>query len=264
MSSDREFYLGWFHARYLWPLRTFVDHARLVHLLQFLDGIIVLEPCSSGGAYVVAITGHAMVVIHDSDASISVPCTLDIPDAAFEAAKPAVGPLMDYCGQSYRPDPPDWMQPGRVYVYTAGIHIIPAMRHPVWAEEENEFQPCFYARTASVSEHNRGLDFRMTKGRPLDWRAFLKSTLELPDAAKATTRFDPHIPALFAPLLEMLRSTADTPPAIMSHTTKTHPSGQNPVILQISGHPEVLGVWVGSAEAEPSPIPAHFTAEAST
>ncbi|PZR77899.1 MAG: hypothetical protein DI537_42695 [Stutzerimonas stutzeri] len=256
-------HFGMFSARYLWPLKPFVELSRHVSPLHFLDGNIVLEPCAQGGAYLVAITGHAMAIIHDVDAKASGPMTIDFPDAAFEAARPPKAPMMDYCGECYQPDMPEWMMPGTVYAHSAGMHISPRMRNPIWAEENDFFQPGLYSRTASVGTHTTGLDFRLKEGRPLDWRGFLRQTLDMPASTKADWHFFPQTPDLFTPLVNMFHQQEDPPKAILTHSPRQHPSGNDPVIIRLSGHPEFVGVWIGSKTIDAAPVPAHFFEEES-
>lgn len=88
-TSDRpeeRHHFGYFDAKYLWPLQPFVDFNRKVDPLRFHRGCIFVEPAPMGGVYVGAVTGFAMVVVHDPNGRMSAPVTVDMPDAAFKAS----------------------------------------------------------------------------------------------------------------------------------------------------------------------------------
>ncbi|KKX24334.1 hypothetical protein [Rhizobium sp. LC145] len=261
-ASDRKIHFGWFQAKYLWPLLPFVEYAREIDQLRFLDGNILLEPCTEGGAYLVAVTGHASVIIRDPEARIDTPVTLDIPDQAFYAAKGIEIPTMDYCGERYQPEAPEWLQPGTVYVYSAGMHISPKMRNPIWAEEDDEFHPTLFSRSASVRDHTVGLDYRMTEGVKVRWRQLLKNMNQAPLADASTVYFNPRVPALFSELLESL--WAENAHAPIPHVSHTMTVGEkaSAIIMRFSGHPDVIGLWAGMQAQEngPEPIPSHFLA----
>ncbi|HEX5935853.1 MAG TPA: hypothetical protein VFY63_16965 [Pseudorhizobium sp.] len=260
-ASDRKIHLGWFQAKYLWPLLPFVEYGREIDPLRFLDGNILLEPCAEGGAYLVALTGHATVIIRDPEAQIDAPVMLDLPDAAFHAAKAVAMPVMEYCGEQYVPPAPEWLQPGLVYVYSAGMHISPKMRHPVWAEEDDEFQPALFSRVASVRDHNRGLDYRMTEGRQANWRRLLQAANRAPLAENSTIYFNPRVPALFSKLWEMLLDESLDVVGQVAHTLTTGDKS-SVAILHFQNHPDIIGLWAGMKEMEggPKPIADHFLA----
>lgn len=253
-TKEPKFGLGGFQAKYLHPLHSFVKYAREVHPFHLMYGSIRLEPADIGGVYIVALTGHATAIIHDPEGFIEAPATLDIPDAAFAAAKGVALPPMTYWGEEYAVTVPEWLQPGMVYVYSAGMHISPKMRNPAWAEQNDEFQPALYSAPCSVRDHTRGLDYRLTPTKAaMDWRALL--------AARQITYpsicFNPVVPALFNPLIEVLVN--DHPKAILVHCPrKADKTDAQMFILQMTDCPEFIGVWMGFKPAEASIISEHF------
>lgn len=252
--ADKSINIGHFQAKYLWPLLPFVEYARTVHPLRFTNGCIGMEPCAEGGAYLYAVTAPALVVIRDPEARVSGPVILDIPDAAFHAAKPLKMPRLNYCDQFYTPPTPEWALPGDVYVYDAGIHITTKMRHPQWAESEDEFQPALYARTASHKNHVCGLGYRLKPGRVADWRVPLTDAYGAVRSTASTSYFNPQIPALFVGIMDMMATDlALGAPAITFTTRCTN-------LLRFHGHPDVVCLWSGMRppDAGPHEIPAHF------
>jgi len=242
-TTEPKFGLGGFQAKYLHPLHSFVKYAREAHPFHLMYGSIRLEPADIGGVYIVAVTGHATAIIHDPEGFIEAPATLDIPDAAFAAAKGVAIPTMT-----------EWLQPGMVYVYSAGMHISPKMRNPAWADQDDEFQPALYSTPRSVRDHTRGLDYRLTPtGSALDWRALLATR----QISYPSICFNPVVPALFNPLIEV--PAKDHPSGtLISCPRKPEKSEAQMFVLQMTDCPEFIGVWMGFKPAEASPIPEHF------
>jgi hypothetical protein len=260
--SDEKQHFGWFQARYLAPLFPFVEYAREMDPLRFLDGSIGLEPCAEGGAYLVAVTSNATVIIRDPEAHIDEPVTLDIPDAAFMRAQPIFAPCMNYEGRHYAVPAPEWSQPGFIYVYRAGMHIAPKMRHPMWAEEAYDFQPALFGVGTSVGKHEIGHDYRMTDGSPANWRALLKNVNTTPLADDSTLFFNPRVPALFFDLVDAVfeyeADRREDPWFAVAHTIAATKNA-NTAIVRFIGHPDIIGLWAGQRATEPlAPIPAHF------
>ncbi|WP_421405514.1 hypothetical protein [Agrobacterium fabrum] len=253
-TKEPKFGLGGFQAKYLHPLHSFVKYAREAHPFHLMYGCIRLEPADIGGVYIVAVTGHATAIIHDPQGFIEAPVTLDIPDEAFAAAKGIELRPMNYWGDEYEATVPEWLQPGMVYVYSAGMHISPKMRNPAWAEQDDEFQPALYSAPCSVRDHTRGLDYRLTPTETaLDWRALLASR----QISYPSICFNPVVPALFNPLIEVL--SKDHPSGMLVHCPrKPEKSEAQMFILQMTDCPEFIGLWMGLKSAEASTIPEHF------
>lgn len=261
-------HLGWFQAKHLWPLLQIVHHARETDPIRFIDGSIILEPCRHGGAYIVAVSGHATIVIRDEDAHVDTAVTLDIPDKAFEIAKGPSFPCMIHEGSHYQPPLPEWMMPGRVYVHTAGMFITPKMRHPDWAEEDDFFQPALFSVIASTGAHTIGLDFRMKEGRVINWPRLVSKTAQAPAATASTVFFNPRIPALFSDLMEFVveeeAARDETSHPCSSHEMKGE-DGAHTFMLRFDTHPDILAFWMGMkplATGMPD-MPAHFLDHAS-
>lgn len=246
--------IGWFQAKYLQPLHGFVKYAREVHPYHMMYGSIRLEPADIGGVYIIALTGHATAIIHDPDGYIDAPVTLDIPDAAFNAARGLQAPLMNYCGEEYEVTLPEWLQPWRVYVYSAGMHICTKMRNPAWAGEDDEFHPALYSTGCSVGHHTRGLDYTATRTKnAVNWRALL-STRPV-DAGHLC--FNPVVPALFNSLIDVLAK--EHPFSTAVHSLRKATNTDAPMhIFQMTNCPEFVGMWMGVKPVNPPEIPAHF------
>jgi hypothetical protein len=265
MTDKTPIHYGWFQARYLPPLKPFVDHARAHYPLHFHKGAIGLEPCEAGGAWLYAVTGCAMAIIHDREARIDAPVTLDLPDAAFAAARMPEPVRMSFCGEQYECPLPEWAQPDSVYVYSAGMHIATKMRNPCWAEEDEEFQPCLYSCTAMpAGHHRRGQDFRMSEGAPADWRRALKSCYVGEGNPVHSINFNPAVADLFSGFAELLVERGQFPNFIHTVTRGTSP---NPamVTVRIPELPEFLGGYMPQKDVPAlPPIPAHFFHPAAT
>jgi len=261
-QADEKQHFGWFQARYLAPLFPFVEYGREIDPMRFFNGNIGLEPCAEGGAYLVAATSHATVIIRDPEAHIDEPVTLDIPDAAFMRAEPVEAPCMNYEGRHYVVPAPDWSQPGFVYVHRAGMHIAPKMRHPMWAEEADDFQPALFSVGASVGRHAIGHDYRLSEGSLANWRGLLKNVDTAPLAECSTIFFNPRIPGLFYDLVDAVfeheAERSETPWFSVAHTIAATKDA-NTAILRFIGHPDIIGIWAGQKATEPPPaIPSHF------
>lgn len=259
MSESKKIHFGYFSAKYLPALKPLVDHARSAPGLAFPYGTIGIEPHPEQGVYLVAVCGWAMAIIHDKDGHIDEPVTLDFPDAAFEAARMPQPIRMQYENDIYEAELPEWAHPQTVFVSSAGTFILPKMRYPVWQDECVQFQPCLYQRTTSVRHHTVGHDYRMTEGRPRDWRKVLKEALTNDVATASELIFDPAIPALFEGFTRLFGQQR------MFHTLTTrksheHSSQSSPVILRFEKQPEFIGVYMGQSFGLCDAIPLHFHA----
>ena len=249
---------GYFAARYLHYARPFVELHRAMGGLQFIDGNIFVEPCATGGVHIAAVTGQAMAVFHDPDGHITRPCAIDVPDAAFDAAREPDPIAMSYCGESFAPPLPQWAQPGRVYVYDAGIHIVPKMRHPDWAEKDAEFQPGLFTQGASVGRHTVGIDYRMRETDIPGWRELLRKTLAAPEyPCGAAMAINPELMALFRSAYTD-RPTANEKAARFWMRHSGTPEAPQATILRIEHHPEFIGLVMPQTPRTPHDIPAHF------
>ncbi|ASY68854.1 hypothetical protein [Sinorhizobium fredii] len=261
--TTKKHHFGYFSARLLWAIEPFVQHHRNTETLHRIDGNVFLEPSSSGGAFFGAVHGHAMAVFHDPDAYCSGAITLDIPESAFAAAKPADPFCFNYCGDHHFADAPEWMQPGHCYVHEAGIFINPKMRHPQWANMNNEFQPCLYSRTASVGAHTIGDDFRLKDGSPAEWRkALTKAVSEATAPAGDVAIIDPKIVNLFSRIVDLCWSEADQdqPRRVFHRRTASvdQEKYDGPILLTIEGRPDFVGAYMPMRKAEPQPVSGIF------
>lgn len=257
MSAGKKIHFGWFSAKYLPALKPLVERARSVHSLALPHGTICIEPHPEQGVYLVAVSGHATAIIHDKDGHIDEPVTLDFPDAAFEAARMPEPVRMQYENDIYEAELPEWAHPQTVFVSMAGTFILPKMRYPHWQDECVQFQPCLYQRTTSVRHHTVGHDYRMTEGRPRDWRKMLKEALTNDVATASELIFNPSIPALFEGFTRLFGQQR------VFHTLTTrkgdqHSSPASHVILRFEKQPEFIGVYMGQSFGLCDPIPQHF------
>ncbi|MDO5895093.1 hypothetical protein [Agrobacterium sp. Azo12] len=257
MSEGKKIHFGYFSAKYLPALKPLVDHVRSAPGLAFPYGTISIEPHPEQGVYLVAVGGHATAIIHDKEGHIDEPVTLDFPDAAFEAARMPQPIRMQYENAIYETKLPEWSHPQTVFVSSAGTFILPKMRYPSWQDECVQFQPCLYQRTASVRQHTIGHDYRMTDGRPRDWRKMLREVLANDVATASEMIFDPAIPALFEGFSRLFG------PQRVFHTltTRTGHEGSNlssPVILRFEKQPEFIGVYMSQTFGLCDAIPQHF------
>lgn len=249
---ETKFRLGGFQAKYLHPLHSFVKYARKAHPLHLLLGSIQIEPAEIGGVYIIALTGHATAIIHDPEGFIEAPAVIDVPDAAFAAAKGIDISPMSFCGDEYDVTVPEWLQPGMVYVYSAGMHISPKMRNPAWAGRHDEFQPALFSTPSSVRDHTRGLDYRLSETKSA---AFVREFLAADPISTAEICFNPIVPALFNPLIDVL--LGDHPSAIPVHSFRKAVNSKAPMLVtQLTDCPEFVGIWMAMNSAEaPAPFP---------
>jgi hypothetical protein len=257
MSESKKIHFGYFSAKYLPALKPIVDHVRAEHSFAFPCGSISIEPHPEQGVYLVAVSGHATAIIHDKEGRIDEPVTLDFPDAAFDAARMPEPIRMQYENDIYEAELPEWAHPQTVFVSTAGTFILTKMRNPIWAGEHMEFQPCLYQRTTSFRHHTVGHDYRMTEGRPRDWRKMLNEVLTNDVATASELIFNPAIPALFEGFNRLYGQQR------VFHTLTTrkgqeHASSSSPVILRFEKQPEFIGVYMGQTFGLCDAIPQHF------
>ncbi|RVE84025.1 hypothetical protein [Sinorhizobium meliloti] len=261
-GTKKKSHFGYFPARLLWAIEPIVQHHRNTEMVRMLDGNVFLAPSQSGGALIGAVHGHAMAVFHAPDAYCSGPMTLDIPDAAFAAAEPPAPVCFNYCGSHYHAEVPEWMQPGTCFVHDAGIFIQPKMRHPQWAGEDNEFQPCLFQRTSSVGTHTIGADFRLKEGSPIDWRKALALAVSDTTApAGDVLAFSPQLVNLFSRIEDMCwdESPEDRPRTF--HRATGNGGKPGAIVLTIEGRPDFVGLYMPMKMTEPQSVSWSFLHE---
>ena len=237
----------------IWALQPIVHYARKTTPLNFLDGSVVIEPCAMGGAMIVALSAPAMAVIRDPDGRCSGPMTVDLPDKLFDACVPSRPVSMSYCGDVYECPLPEWAQPGKVWMTSAGSFVQPKMRHPMWTEDDEEFQPCLYDTIASSSHHRAGLDYRCRSGAALPWRKPLAAARGAHATSLETIVAAPEIIALFARFHGLhRRKTMSNPPVRMQR------GSQGQVVITMEGQPDFIGTFVEMRAGAPEPLPAWF------
>lgn len=254
MTHKNPICYGYFSARLLQPLKALVDYARETEPVRLIDGNICFEPCHEGGAFLVAVTGHCTVIIHDKDAHASVPVTLDIPDDAFAVAA-GPKPIMMYCeGDSFECPLPEWTQPERVHVSTAGMFISTKMRNPDWAEEPDDFHPMLYSKIASSQYHATGSDYRLTPKVRYNWRHALSQAIATIDTTGAgPIHFNPAVPAL---LSDVFGALATDKPFTISHQPSG--GGLGPFVTRMTGRPEIVALWMPMRAMPADDLPSLF------
>lgn len=260
-EKTKKHHFGYFSARLLWALEPFVQHHREMGSMKMLDGNIFIEPSSAGGVLIGALHGHAMAVFHDPDGYASGTLTLDMPDDAFIAAAPKAPLLLEYCGTRYTADMPDWMQPGLCCVYDAGMHVATKMRHPQWADvDDDEFYPALFSTSASFRDHYVGRDYRMKEGSPVDWKTVLAKVLATtPTATPEVTAMMPQIVGLFSRIVDMCMTDAD--PDHQPHVFHRATGGAEApgaIVLTIENRPDFFGCYMPMSAAAVQPVSWHF------
>lgn len=260
-ENAEKHHFGCFQAKYLHPLHSFVKYGREVFQNHHAYSSIFLYPAEIGGVYIVVATGHATAIIHDPEGKADEVLKLDIPDDAFTAAKgPQVQPLTLWW-EEYEVTLPEWLQPGMVYVYSPGMHIAPKMRNPAWAGEDKHFYPAIYSVGSDDTRFVRGMHFRVTTGCTLEWRTLLETAASAEPQKASELFFNPTVPALFNPLIDLL--TKDHPSAVPISKQRIAPkSDATMFILQLTNCPEFVGVWMGMKPGEAPELPPHFLGKA--
>ena len=262
MAKDKPAPFVRIRAEILWALQPFVDYAREVEVDRFVNGVIFAEPHSSGGALIGAVSSHAMTAFYDPDAVCNSAVTLDIPDAAFHAARSPEPVVMQYCGVAYDVDLPDWAQPDTAWMTRAGMFILPRMRHPAWAEEEAEFQPTLFACIASGQSHHLGIDYRLTKGVPADWRKPLRAAIGAmsEDGYNGQSiSFRPQVCGLFDRVVDLALFEAEEGEARTVFHRPTRIDGkQGPIVVTVSGAQNFVGLYMPMRDGEYQPPAWHF------
>jgi hypothetical protein len=245
--------LAWVDPGIVWAMEPFVDYARRTSPLRFLDGSIFIEPCAMGGAMIAAISGHAMAVVRDPEGQCSRPMAVDLPTVLFEACAPREPIRMSYCGEGYECPLPPWAQPGALWLTNAGSFLLPKMRHPDWAEENNEFHPVLFDAAASTTHHHVGRDYRCTIDKTFPWRRPLAIARgsEAQEAAFATAA--PELIGLFARFHELFRRRLEDNPRVWMRFAA---GGQ--MVVTFERQPDFVGTLMQMTPGEPEPMPAWF------
>lgn len=235
---------GHFPAKLAWVLEPIADYAQ--DDLRFWDGSLFMEPASDGGAFVGAVSPHTMVVFHSREAWCKSPMTFRLPYDAFRAAEMPAPVALTYCGESYPVDVPEWMQPETIWVTNAGTFIIPKMRAPIFAGEDNEFQPVLYERTASVGAHHIGVDYSAKEGIAIEWRRpLIKASTQTPGPAFRSFAANPFIVGLLERVFDLALAESDPNdrPAIFHRPTGTE-EDPGAVLVTISNRPDIVATYM--------------------
>jgi len=233
MTDTQKIGFAMVEAALVWACQPFVDQARKRDSWQFLDGELIIEPCATGGAIIVAVSSTAMIAMLDPDGVCSAPMTLSLPDEIFDACAPRDPIGMNYCGESYELPMPEWSQPGQAAFHGAGTFVLPKMRHPRWAEKDDEFLPCLYNVIASLPNHHHiGRDYRWRDGAKTNWRMPLRNAISAKPSSTPIS-VSPDDMALFV----RARNLVGRPSAVFLRSGD--PDG--PVLVTIEGTPEFIG-----------------------
>lgn len=166
--KDKPF-IARFRADILWMLEPFVHYGRTLEDTR--KSKLIVEPCAVGGCMIIAVNSHGMAIFRDPEGSCSTSAAINIPCDAFPACEPNRSINLKYCNNSYDVPLPSWAQPDEVWVYDSGMFVMTKMRHPDWADQDHEFQPVLFQRTA-MPEGIRDLDhdYFVESEIGLNWR----------------------------------------------------------------------------------------------
>jgi hypothetical protein len=243
-ATKQKILSGHFPAKLAWALEPIADYAH--DDFRFWDGSLFMEPAPGGGAFVGALSSHVMAVFHSQDAWCKSPMTFRVPYEAFRAAQAPEPVDLTYCGESYSVDVPEWMQPETIWVTNAGMFIMPKMRAPCFAEEEHEFQPVLFQRTASVGTHEVGIDYSAKDGVSIEWRRpLINASTDTPGAAFRSFAANPFVISRLQRVfdLALAESTPESPPNIFHRPTGTEEK-PGPVLITIKGRPDIVATYM--------------------
>ncbi|OLP56792.1 hypothetical protein BJF92_12020 [Rhizobium rhizosphaerae] len=245
--SDRKNHVT-FAAQWLYVLQPFIEYGQsLPEETTFIHGHLFVEPARQGGALIIAANAHALLLIHDQQASCSGPLTLDVPEDAFQAATPPEPAIFWQEGERLTAEMPEWMQPGRFVAHDHGMWIEPRMRHPQWAEERQDFFPMLQMSTTVPAGYTvQGLDFEITPGIKPQWRRMLTAAFaDAGDGATAPLAFDPAIVSQFDRICALTRKQSGEKGAATFHrATRNREGTPGPIIMTFEGHPHIVGTYM--------------------
>lgn len=244
-------------ADILWAIEPFVRYQRKLASLHLWEGEIFIEPCADGGVIVVAVTDHAMAVFHDATGHATCAMTISVPTKGFAACATPAPVEMTFEGQPYAVPLPEYLQPGQVYVSTAGMFVAPKIRPPCWADEDDMFHPVLHSIIECGKHFRLGEDYKWTEGVRMDWLRALKldarrNTIEGP------AHFHPQLVSLFdrAVNLPRQRSNGNVEGATYHFGVGRRPA---PTLVQVPGLPCFLGAFMAvEAPKDQQPIPTFF------
>ncbi|SDP92296.1 hypothetical protein SAMN05428967_4441 [Phyllobacterium sp. YR620] len=231
-----------FRSDILWMLQPLTDYMRSFG--GAMTDNIVVEPCAEGGAIVAGISGHAIAVFRDPHGSCSRPMTLGIPDAMFEACRPPKPIHMTYCGHSYSCPLPEWAQPHTVVAYSAGSFVLPKMRHPDWAEEDDEFHPCLFQATECGRNYTVGQDYKWTAGAPVNWRKPLELALTNSNLTTGVSEINPEVVALFSRIPARIAEVRQRGAETFHRHTQGKDGAPQPVVVTVQDYPDFVGAYM--------------------
>lgn len=252
-------------ADIIWALEPFVRYQRRYDGIRLWDGEIVIEPCAEGGVTVVGIAGHAMAAFHDPDGRASGVMTLSLPDSAFKACTAPAPVSMSMEGEGYSVPLPEYMQPGKVWFSSAGMFVMPKMRAPCWADEDEQFQPVLFDAIECGKNHYLGRDYKWTDGARMDWRKAFRADVPR-EMSVSGVHFRPEVVALFDRCARLASMRNPEQPESV-----THSFGQLdkplPTLIQVEGLTGFVGAYMPTVTPDAIPSLPTFlkkTAETST
>ncbi|MBZ9600693.1 hypothetical protein [Phyllobacterium chamaecytisi] len=242
-TEKPKFGFAGFRSDILWMLQPIVQHSRRPENERYFDTIVV-EPCAEGGAIVAAVSAHAMAVFRDPDGTCSAPMTLGIPDDMFKACQPPEPIHMGYCGGQYFCPLPEWAQPSIVYAYSVGAHVVPKMRHPDWAEEDDEFHPALYSTMECGKSYHIGRDYKWTDGTPVNWRGPLERALASPLQTSGFSIVHPDVQALFTRIPNRIAEVRQKAASVFHRHSQSATGEPLPTIVTVDDYPDFVGVYM--------------------
>ncbi|WP_210178244.1 hypothetical protein, partial [Methylosinus sp. R-45379] len=132
-------------------------------------------------------------------------------------------------------DPPEWMQPGEVYLHGVCALLFPQMNHPEIEGGENA--PCMAHVMIEDGNTIRADDYRIEdEGKTLPWREAIAGD----DADCSAIFMNPSLYALFAPIAEL--GEGDTHFVLKASADAM----KRPLLVQIDKLPNFIGAIMGT------------------
>lgn len=231
-----------FRAEILWMVQPILSRQRKD--TRFFDQNLIIEPCDLGGCIIAAVSGTAMAVFRDPEGYCKEAMSVLVPEDAFDHCKPHVSVAMNYCGQQYSPELPEWAQAGQVVMHSSGMFVGTRMRHPDWMTEDDEFYPCLYQRTSAGNSIEIGVDYKADAGSAVEWRAVISKSIELANRKEALIGIAPGVIGLFDRIHNTITEKHQDGTHFYARQTLDSESGDCPIVLRISDCSDFVGIMM--------------------
>jgi hypothetical protein len=183
-----------FSAKYLHALCAILDAAQ--DRAAFSSAGLYIEPAQPG-VLIVATTGTVIAVLRDLEGHANKPFKVNLPKFFRERCAPAKPVAMFDQGWNLEFDPPEWMQPGEVYLTGICALLFSQMNHPSIEGEDDS--PCMANVLIETGNTIRATDYRIDEDKTIAWREAIAGD----DAETGALFVDPSLYALFTPIAEL-------------------------------------------------------------